>query len=356
MLGWPPNLVFALLMVAAFCCCVPMAMPQTHLVALCSDLGIVPAHGAAMLSLLLGIAFFSRQMWGYISDKIGGLTTVLIGSAWQFCAIIAFSLTQNEAGLFTVSALFGLGFAGIIPAYVLAARELFPAHEAGWRVPTLLGCTGLRHGVGGWFAGLLYDHFGYYARGLRDRVGLQRDQHRHHRLAGYRGAASDLRHGPQSRTGDAMAKLSNVRSAAPDLIATATLTVETRGEGFTDITRDVARFVAEAGAGDGVLLAYMRHTSASLTIQENADPDVRADLVTALRRLAPENAGWVHDTEGPDDMPAHIKAMLTGISLHVPVNGGTLALGTWQGIYLIEHRARPHRREVVLQFVGSRRG
>ena len=162
-LGWPPNLVFGLLMVAASCCCVPMAMPQTHLVALCSDLGIVPARGAIMLSLLLGIAFFSRQMWGYISDKIGGLTTVLIGSAWQFCAIIAFSLTQNEAGLFTVSALFGLGFAGIIPAYVLAARELFPAHEAGWRVPTLLGCTGLGMAFGGWFAGLLYDRFGYYA-------------------------------------------------------------------------------------------------------------------------------------------------------------------------------------------------
>jgi secondary thiamine-phosphate synthase enzyme len=152
-----------------------------------------------------------------------------------------------------------------------------------------------------------------------------------------------------------MAKLSEVRTAAPDLIATATLTVETRGEGFTDITRDDARFVAEAGAGDGVLLAYMRHTSASLTIQENADPDVRVDLVTALHRLAPQNAGWVHDTEGADDMPAHVKAMLTGISLHVPVAGGTLGLGTWQGIYLIEHRARPHRREVVLQFVGSRR-
>jgi secondary thiamine-phosphate synthase enzyme len=152
-----------------------------------------------------------------------------------------------------------------------------------------------------------------------------------------------------------MAKLSSIRTAAPDLIATATLTVETRGEGFTDITRDVARFVAETAAGDGVLLAYMRHTSASLTIQENADPDVRADLVTALRRLAPENAGWVHDTEGPDDMPAHIKAMLTGISLHVPVVAAKLALGTWQGIYLVEHRARPHQREVVLQFVGSRR-
>jgi secondary thiamine-phosphate synthase enzyme len=152
-----------------------------------------------------------------------------------------------------------------------------------------------------------------------------------------------------------MAKLSDVRTATPDLVATATLTVETPGEGFTEITRDVARFVQEARAGEGVLLAYLRHTSASLTIQENADPDVRTDLVTALRRLAPENAGWVHDTEGPDDMPAHIKAMLTGISLHVPVTGGALALGTWQGIYLAEHRARPHRREVVLQFVGSKR-
>ena len=152
-----------------------------------------------------------------------------------------------------------------------------------------------------------------------------------------------------------MAKLSDVRSATPEIVATATLTVETRGEGFTDITRDVVKFIDEAEAGEGVLLAYMRHTSASLTIQENADPDVRTDLVTALRRLAPENAGWVHDTEGPDDMPAHIKAMLTGISLHVPVAAGRLALGTWQGIYLIEHRARPHRREVVLQFIGSKR-
>ena len=91
----------------------------------------------------------------------------------------------------------------------------------------------------------------------------------------------------------------------------------------------------------------MRHTSASLTIQENADPDVRTDLSTALRRLAPEDAGWVHTTEGPDDMPAHVKAMLTGVSLHIPVRDGALALGTWQGLYLIEHRAAPHRREVV---------
>jgi MFS family permease len=162
-LGWPPNLVFGLLMVASYCCCVPMSMPQGHLVALCTDLGILPSHGAAMLSVLLGTAFFSRQMWGWISDRIGGLTTVLIGSVWQFLAVVALSLTQDEIGLFTVSALFGLGFSGIIPAYALIARELFPAREAGWRIPLLLFCSGFGMASGGWFAGLLYDHFGYYA-------------------------------------------------------------------------------------------------------------------------------------------------------------------------------------------------
>src|SRR4051812_2012210 len=151
-----------------------------------------------------------------------------------------------------------------------------------------------------------------------------------------------------------MARLHDVQSTAPDLIASATLTVETRGEGFIEITREVADFLRQAGAQDGVLLAFIRHTSASLIIQENADPDVQTDLVTALNRLAPANAEWVHDTEGPDDMPAHIKAMLSGVSLHVPVSGGALALGTWQGIYVAEHRARPHRREVLLSFIGSR--
>ena len=152
-----------------------------------------------------------------------------------------------------------------------------------------------------------------------------------------------------------MARLENVQGGAPDLIASAALTVETRGEGFIEITREVARFVAEAGAREGALFLFIRHTSASLTIQENADPDVRTDLVTALRRLAPEDGPWVHDAEGPDDMPAHVKSMLTGVSLHVPVIAGAPALGTWQGIYLIEHRARPHRREVIFQFLGSRR-
>jgi len=152
-----------------------------------------------------------------------------------------------------------------------------------------------------------------------------------------------------------MPRLDNVQSATADLIASATLTVETRGEGFVEITRDVATFLQQVGAAEGVLFAYIRHTSASLVIQENAAPDVQTDLVTALSRLAPADAGWVHDTEGPDDMPAHVKAMLNGVSLHVPVMGGKLRLGTWQGIYVAEHRARPHRREVLLSFIGSKR-
>lgn len=136
-------------------------------------------------------------------------------------------------------------------------------------------------------------------------------------------------------------------------IVSSLLMVQTRGAGFTDLTDDVAKFVREARAREGAVTLFIRHTSASLTIQENADPTVLADLTTALGRLAPENAGWRHDTEGPDDMPAHIKTMLTATSLHIPVLAGELALGTWQAIYLIEHRARPHRREVVLQFSGA---
>src|SRR5882672_6943109 len=128
-------------------------------------------------------------------------------------------------------------------------------------------------------------------------------------------------------------RLIDFQSVAPEIIGSATLTVETREVSFTEITRDVAAFLREAQAHDGVLLAFVRHTSASLTIQENADPDVQTDLVTALERLAPENAGWVHDAEGPDDMPAHVKAMLTGVGLHIPVAQGALGLGTWQGIY-----------------------
>ncbi|WP_442893447.1 secondary thiamine-phosphate synthase enzyme YjbQ [Bradyrhizobium sp.] len=131
------------------------------------------------------------------------------------------------------------------------------------------------------------------------------------------------------------------------------LTAQTSGAGFTDLTAEIAKFLREAAAREGVVTLFIRHTSASLTIQENADPTVLVDLTTALNRLAPENAGWCHDTEGPDDMPAHIKTMLTETSLQVPVLQGALALGTWQAIYLVEHRARPHRREIVLQFAGS---
>jgi len=150
-----------------------------------------------------------------------------------------------------------------------------------------------------------------------------------------------------------LSKLSAIHTAPVDTIATARLSVETSGEGFFEITTDVARFLGQIGARDGAVLIYLKHTSASLTIQENADPDVRTDLIMALRRVAPADAGWVHEVEGPDDMPAHVKSMLNGVSLQVPVSAGELALGTWQGIYLAEHRTTPHRREVVLQFSGS---
>jgi secondary thiamine-phosphate synthase enzyme len=151
-----------------------------------------------------------------------------------------------------------------------------------------------------------------------------------------------------------LSELSAFRTARLDTLAAALVTVATSGQGFFEITREVAQFVERIKARDGTVLLYLKHTSASLVIQENADPDVRTDLVTALDRLAPAQAGWVHDVEGPDDMPAHVKAMLNGVSLHIPVLDGELALGTWQGIYLAEHRAQPHRREVVLQFIGCR--
>ena len=135
--------------------------------------------------------------------------------------------------------------------------------------------------------------------------------------------------------------------------ATGRLSVETPGLGFVEITEPVGRWVEGSGIRHGLLTAFCRHTSASLTIQENADPDVRTDLLAALDRLAPRAAGYLHDMEGPDDMPAHIRAMLTGTSVPVPVTGGRLALGTWQGLYLVEHRDRPHRREVALHLFGT---
>jgi secondary thiamine-phosphate synthase enzyme len=146
--------------------------------------------------------------------------------------------------------------------------------------------------------------------------------------------------------------LTDIQQTRVETVATASLSVATSGEGFVDITHEAVRFLERIRARDGGLLLFIRHTSASLVVQENADPDVRVDLVTALDRLAPADAGWVHDTEGPDDMPGHVKSMLNGVSLQIPVADGRMALGTWQGIYVAEHRARPHRREVVLQFLG----
>lgn len=138
-----------------------------------------------------------------------------------------------------------------------------------------------------------------------------------------------------------------------DSIVSSLLTVQTSGRGFVDLSADVARFVEDAKALEGQVTLFSRHTSASLTIEENADPTVLEDLTTALDRLAPEDFGWSHDTEGPDDMPAHVKTMLTATSLQIPVVKRRLMLGTWQAIYLIEHRRRPHRREIVLQFAGA---
>ena len=159
----PPNAVQLLLCLAAFLCCVPMALPASHLVAFCSDLGIPATQGAAMLSVMLACAFVSRQFWGWFGDRYGGLRAVLAGSACQATAIAGFLMTQSEAGLFAVVTAYGLGFSGIIPSYVLAVRELFPSSQAAWRVPTLLftGMGGMA--FGSWFGGALYDHFGYYA-------------------------------------------------------------------------------------------------------------------------------------------------------------------------------------------------
>jgi MFS family permease len=170
-LGWPPNVVFAVMCAATVLCCIPMAMPQGHLIAFCSDLGIARSTGALVLSALLGTAFLSRQFWGAISDRIGGLATVFIGSGWQTAAMTALVMTQSEVGLFTVAAAFGLGFSGIVPAYVLASRELFPASEASWRIPTLLLFTNCGMALGGWLAGSLYDHFGFYAPAFSAGVG-----------------------------------------------------------------------------------------------------------------------------------------------------------------------------------------
>lgn len=132
------------------------------------------------------------------------------------------------------------------------------------------------------------------------------------------------------------------------------LRIDTSGRGLVEITGPVRRWAEEQGMGEGLLTLFCRHTSASLTIQENADPDVRRDLEAFFDRIAPEAPGrYIHDAEGPDDMPAHIRSALTGVQLSVPLSGGRLALGTWQGLYLFEHRRAPHRRQVVLHLLGE---
>lgn len=132
------------------------------------------------------------------------------------------------------------------------------------------------------------------------------------------------------------------------------VSVTTRGQGLYEITGALRAFVSGAGGQLGLVTAYVRHTSCSLVIQENADPDVQTDLQGFFSRLVPEGMDWlVHTAEGPDDMPAHIKAALTQTSIGIPVSGGRPVLGTWQGLYLFEHRSRPHRREVVFHFIGE---
>jgi MFS family permease len=161
-LGLRPNTAMLLLAAAPFFCCIPMAMPTAHLVALCSDEGISPEHGTLMLSMLLGLAFASRQFWGWVADSLGGLRTVLLSSAAQAASILVYALVRNEIGLFAASAIYGLGFAGIIPAYVLAIRDLYPSREASWRVPIMLlsGMSGMA--LGSWLAGTMFDRFGHY--------------------------------------------------------------------------------------------------------------------------------------------------------------------------------------------------
>lgn len=162
-LGMRPNTALALIAACSFLCCIPMAMPAAHLVAFCGDLGIAASRGAAMLSVLLLSAFVARQFWGWLSDRIGGLWTVLVGSMAQVAGMLGFLATQDEAGLFFVAAAYGLGFGGIIPAYVLAVRALFPAMEAAWRVPVLLFVSASGMAFGAWLAGAIYDRVGFYA-------------------------------------------------------------------------------------------------------------------------------------------------------------------------------------------------
>lgn len=162
-LGLAPNMAMFLIAACSFLCCVPMAMPAAHLVAFCGDLGISASRGASMLSVLLLSAFVARQFWGWLSDKIGGLWTIFLGSVAQVAGMLGFLATQDEAGLFFVSAAYGLGFGGIIPAYVMAVRALFPAAEVSWRVPLMFFASLGGMAGGAWLAGAIYDRVGFYA-------------------------------------------------------------------------------------------------------------------------------------------------------------------------------------------------
>jgi len=151
-----------LLMLAIFCCCVPMAMPMQHVVAYCGDLGFASQYGAAMLSVLLGSAFLARQFWGWLCDRIGGLQTLVLSSMAQTTAMTGFLLTQDGVALFFVASAFGFGLAGLVPAYVIVVREYYPLEEANWRIPTVLFGGTIGMAAGGWGAGLLFDQFSNY--------------------------------------------------------------------------------------------------------------------------------------------------------------------------------------------------
>lgn len=161
-LGMPRNRLMVLLMAAVFSCCIPMAVPMHHVPAFCSDLGMTPQYGAAMLSVLLGCAFLARQFWGWVADRIGGLQTLLCSSLVQATALAGFLLTKDQAALFAVSAVFGIGLSGLLPAYVIVVREYYPVEEANWRIPTVLFAGLLGMAVGGWGAGFFYDIFAGY--------------------------------------------------------------------------------------------------------------------------------------------------------------------------------------------------
>jgi MFS family permease len=160
--GKSPHAVMIVLMLAVFCCCVPMNMPIQHIVAFCGDLGIASQRGALMLSVMLGAAFLARQFWGYVADRIGGLKTLIWSSLAQALALSGLLVTQNETLLMVISAAFGFGLSGLLPAYVITVREHYPAAEAGWRVPTVMFAGYLGMAAGGWGAGAIYDRFGFY--------------------------------------------------------------------------------------------------------------------------------------------------------------------------------------------------